>query len=90
MSKNIDKGISYPDAAEKYTKVYMKKADIMFHNFIGGIAWGVGSVIGATIVVSLIFYLIAQSTDIPIIGDIIQSFLDILSTILDQGQIPTY
>ena len=31
-----------------------KKRDIIFRNFLGGIAWGLGSVIGATVVVAII------------------------------------
>lgn len=89
MSKNIEKGISYPPQAEKYTKVFMKKSDIMINNFIGGISWGVGSVIGATIVISLIFYILYQSTDLPIIGDLIQSILDLINKILEQGAPPS-
>jgi hypothetical protein len=33
---------------------WVKKRDILFANFIGGIAWGLGSVIGATIIVGIL------------------------------------
>ena len=32
----------------------MRKRDIMLGNFLGGLAWGFGSVVGATIVVAII------------------------------------
>lgn len=34
----------------------VRKKDVIFANFIGGIAWGLGSVIGATIIVAIIVY----------------------------------
>ena len=33
----------------------MKRRSIFVNNFIGGLAWGVGSVVGATIVISILF-----------------------------------
>lgn len=41
---------------------------IGFH-FLKGIAFGLGSVLGATIVVSVLLYFLAQIEFIPIIGD---------------------
>ena len=37
---------------------WVKKKDILFANFIGGMAWGLGSVIGATIFVALLVWLL--------------------------------
>ncbi|KKS14251.1 hypothetical protein A2617_00975 [Candidatus Daviesbacteria bacterium RIFOXYD1_FULL_41_10] len=36
----------------------MKKKDIMIGNFLGGLAWGVGSVIGASVIVGILFYIL--------------------------------
>ncbi len=33
---------------------YMKKKDIVVGNFLGGIAWGLGTVIGASVIVGII------------------------------------
>ncbi len=33
---------------------FMKKKDIMIGNFLGGIAWGLGTVIGASVIVGII------------------------------------
>lgn len=38
--------------------VWVKKKDILFANFIGGVAWGLGSVIGATIFVAIIVWIL--------------------------------
>ncbi len=34
----------------------IKKKDIIIGNFLGGIAWGVGSALGASVVVGVIIY----------------------------------
>lgn len=36
----------------------IKKKDIIIGNFLGGLAWGVGSILGATIVVAIIGYIL--------------------------------
>lgn len=33
---------------------YIKKKDIVIGNFLGGIAWGLGTVIGASVIVGII------------------------------------
>lgn len=38
--------------------INMKKKDIMIGNFLGGIAWGVGSVVGATVIVGILIYVL--------------------------------
>jgi len=37
-----------------------KKRDILFRNFLGGIAWGVGSVVGASLIVGIIGWLLTS------------------------------
>lgn len=37
----------------------MRKRDILISNFLGGLSWGVGSVIGATIVVAIILKILS-------------------------------
>lgn len=36
----------------------MRKKDIIIANFLGGIAWGVGSVLGASVVVGALIYIL--------------------------------
>ena len=43
----------------------MKKRNIIINNFIGGLAWGVGSVIGATIVISILIGVLRNFNFIP-------------------------
>ncbi len=49
----------------------MKKGDIIFGNFLGGLFWGVGSAIGATVVVAIILGILGQLNFIPGISDFV-------------------
>jgi len=37
---------------------WVRKKDILFANFLGGVAWGLGSVIGATIFVAVLVWIL--------------------------------
>lgn len=60
---------------EPHSNLYRRRSVIMLNNFLGGISWGVGSVIGATLVVSLLAFLLARSTELPWIGQILESVM---------------
>lgn len=36
----------------------ISKKDIVINNFLGGLAWGVGTVIGAGVIVGVLFYIL--------------------------------
>lgn len=46
----------------------MKKKDIMVGNFLGGMAWGIGTVIGATVVVGTVGYILNRLGIVSIFG----------------------
>lgn len=72
---------------EKHQMVEKSKKDIMLNNFLGGIAWGVGIMLGATVVIGLIALVLQQMSWVPIIGD---TFLAISQYIQQNSQnIPT-
>lgn len=48
---------------------HMRKKDILVGNFLGGLAWGLGSVIGATIVVAILVWFLSFINFVPVIGD---------------------
>lgn len=53
--------------------VYLKgRKQIMIDNFLGGISWGLGTVIGATLIVGILGLFIVRTRTIPLIGDVIQ------------------
>lgn len=53
---------------------------IMFRNFLAGIFRGVGVVIGMTVVVALIVWILTQLVDFPLIGEYFQDLLDLLES----------
>ncbi len=61
--------------AERYIPQPMKKREIFLNNFLGGMAWGLGSVIGATIVVGIIGFFLSQSKTLPFVGKIVETTL---------------
>lgn len=59
-----------------HTRVYISTSKIVINNFLGGLAWGFGVVIGATVVVTLVLWLLNQLGEVPIIGDLISKIID--------------
>lgn len=62
----------------------IKKKDIFIGNFIGGLAWGVGSILGATIVVGMLVWMLKSVNWIPVIGDFTSRVIDQVEK--DQGK----
>jgi hypothetical protein len=61
-------------------RVYQSKRQLMLANFLGGISWGFGSVIGATIVVALVLILLKSLGGLPVIGSYISDIAKSVST----------
>jgi hypothetical protein len=53
---------------------------VVINNFLGGIAWGVGSVLGATIVVGLVFWFLHFINFVPILGNFAADVLSSIQT----------
>ena len=52
-------------------KSKMKKKDVVLGNFMGGLAWGFGTVVGATVVVALLVSF-AKAFNIPLVNDLVK------------------
>lgn len=52
----------------------IKRKDIMLGNFLGGLAWGVGSVIGASVVVGILGYILKAMGIFTVMGDFLGQF----------------
>ncbi len=50
----------------------MSKKHIMIANFLGGLAWGLGTVIGATVVVAILVTILRIFNFIPGLNEILQ------------------
>lgn len=60
----------YKFATEKPRK------QIFIDNAIGGLAWGVGSIIGATVIIGVLGLVISRSRNIPLIGDVVNVIIE--------------
>ena len=56
-------------------KIYDSTKKILFISFLKGLASGLGWIIGATILVSLLTYILSQIEFIPILGDIVSQLI---------------
>ena len=56
-------------------KIYNSIKKILFLSFLKGLASGLGWIIGATILVSLLTYILSQIEFIPILGDIVSQLI---------------
>lgn len=63
-------------ASDKVVEIKASVGKMMFANFLSGIAWGFGTVVGATVVVTLIIFLFSQLNTAPIIGDYISQIMN--------------
>ncbi len=61
-----------------HTRVHISTWKVMINNFLGGLAWGFGTVLGATLIVALVIILLTHLDSAPFIGDF---FRNILNTI---------
>ena len=55
--------------------IYNSTKKILFISFLKGLASGLGWIIGATILVSLLTYILSQIEFIPILGDIVSQLI---------------
>jgi hypothetical protein len=52
---------------------YIDKKHLYFQNFVRGITFGAGSVIGATVVIALAAWILSLFDTIPLIGPLIEN-----------------
>lgn len=63
----------------------MTKKQIFLNNFLAGIAWGVGSALGAAVLVFIFGFALAKINVVPVIG----SFVADIQKAVEQKQTPT-
>ena len=56
---------------EKYERVKKHLKDLVLNNFLGGIAWGLGATLGASIVFAILSLILKNINLIPFIGDFV-------------------
>lgn len=60
----------------KFVRLFNSTPRMLWFQFLRGVAFGLGSVVGATIVVSILISLLSQVEFIPIIGDWTQQIIE--------------
>ncbi len=53
---------------EKFENIHRSPGRIFLHNFLGGVAWGLGTLIGASLVLALLSFILSKIGVIPLIG----------------------
>ncbi len=66
--KKIERALAHVNS-HKLMEIYNSIPKLLFYQFMKGIVFGLGSVLGATIVVSILVYLLSQIEFVPIIGE---------------------
>lgn len=64
----------------RFIKVHGSMWRLISYQFMRGLAFGLGSVLGATVLVAWLVYFLGQVDFIPIIGDWTQQIIDDLQT----------
>ncbi len=58
----------------------MRKRQIVLGNFLGGLAWGIGSVLGATVVIALLVGFLRTINFVPVVGNFAEQVVDQVQT----------
>jgi len=63
-------------SGENYKNVERPLGKILLSNFLGGIAWSLGVLVGTALVVSLIAFVISKINFIPVLGQFLAKVLE--------------
>lgn len=61
--------------ANKYLQPYKSRGKIMLDNFLGGLAWSLGSLVGLVILTAASAYFISKIDLVPLIGSLVAQIL---------------
>ena len=79
LKKDNEVGARRAILEDLFYDFHKSRKEVYFMNFIRGIFFGVGSVLGGTIVIALVVWLLSLLTDIPGgVGDFIQYIVDVV------------
>lgn len=54
-----------------------KTSDIVYKNFVGGMAWAAGASVGFTLLVAVVGILLRKLGGLPVIGDFLASVVEV-------------
>lgn len=67
-------------ASGKVVEIKASATRLMFNNFLSGLAWGFGTIVGATVVFALVVFALSQLNTAPLIGSYVSSILDYIKS----------
>ncbi len=67
-------------ASDKVVEIKASATRLMFNNFLSGLAWGFGTIVGATVVFALVIFLLSQLNTAPVIGYYVSSIIDYIQS----------
>ncbi len=65
----MERGAQKAFIEELFNDIYAHRMRIYFVNFVRGIAFSVGGILGATLVIALLIWLLSLFSGVPVIGD---------------------
>ena len=65
--------------SHRFIRMHNSLTKLIWFNFMRGLAFGLGSVIGATVLVSMLIFLLREINFIPIIGEWATEVLSIIT-----------
>ncbi len=65
---------------ERHDQVHRSRKRMMMDNFLGGISWSLGVVIGGAFVLAILGFLISKVNVIPIVGDFVGQIMYFVET----------
>lgn len=54
---------------DKYEQVKASKKSIITNNLLGGVAWGIGATVGATMLLAILGFILSKFDTAPFVGD---------------------
>ena len=80
MKSDQAKGAQKTMLEELFNDYYIRRRDVYKMNFFRGIFFGLGSVLGGTVVVALIIWLLSLFVDFPLVGSLLQDVKNSIHT----------
>lgn len=56
---------------QRYERVHRSKKEMLINNFLGGIAWGLGTTFGVAIILAILGFLSKEINLIPFVGNFV-------------------
>ena len=66
--------------AQKHDLVTQNRKTIFLNNFIGGVGWSFGAILGTALLLGLLTLIAKNVNLVPIIGDFISNLIDYILT----------